>query len=84
MKPSHMPVRRFWDIVTCMRRQCQSLPPTRDKAMAAQPGPATGATLATHWRERPRLTAEDAVRWDAELAALKASVPPLEFDSWDS
>ncbi|MCB0159903.1 MAG: hypothetical protein KDD83_17350 [Caldilineaceae bacterium] len=92
MKPSHMPVnkpvRRLWDILKCVRRQSRAVPPTHGKAMAARPSPAvelaTGATLAAHWRERPRLTAEDAARWDAELAALKASVPLLESDPWAS
>lgn len=79
-------VRRFSDIVNRVYYQRQTFLLTRGNAVVAQLSPATetrtGAELAQHWRERPRLTADDAARWDAELAALKASIPPLESDPW--
>lgn len=44
----------------------------------------TGAELAERWPHHPPLDAEDAARWEEELAQARAALRLPEASTWDS
>lgn len=81
-------VRHFSDVMNRVYYQRHSYLLTRGGIVVAQlisVGKAlTGAELARRWAEAPTLDPEDVTRWEEELTQLKAHVPPLEVNVWDS
>ena len=80
--------RHFSEMINRVYYQGQTFLLTRGGTVVAQLSapqpPLTGAELARRWNQRPRLDASDASTWEAQIDALRASVPPLPESVWDS
>jgi antitoxin (DNA-binding transcriptional repressor) of toxin-antitoxin stability system len=80
--------RNFSDVINRVYYQGQSYLLTRGGTVVAQltvaRAPLTGSDLLRRWSERPRLDAEDAARWEDELAAARVAMESPSEKPWDS
>lgn len=80
--------RNFSNIINRVYYQGNTFLLTRGRevvaCLSAVNKPTTGAMFARHWQERPRLDAEDAAHWEAEISELKAANESPVDSAWDS